>query len=398
MALSHSPSIITNGLTFYYDMGNTQKSWKGAPTTNLITNPDWQLGTDNNFTGWFRSDATNINVVRSKYLGEDCIKLTRNSGDTGYDGIRTSAGLSLSTSTTYTENIVYAVPYNMSQPLRFYTPERTNGVVTDYRHYLTALNATSGWQTFKYTFTTSATATSWDGVSIDWNTTTSTQLETVFIKSIQLEQGSFATPFVNGTRSNTQAILDLTNRNTVTASSLAYNSNNTFSFNGINSGIISSQTAAQMGITTDLTISIFTNRSSSPTNALQGQAGFGTGGSISIKNSGNYFADINSTTLTRYIVNISTDDTMTPYENNWANLCVTVSGTTIRTYLNGVLKNTQVMDSTIKSFGSELFGIGNGYGYFRMQGSVSLAKIYNRALTQEEIRQNFNAIRGRYGI
>ena len=43
MSLAHNPSIATNGLIMYYDMNNTQKSWKGSPTTNLITYPqaDW---------------------------------------------------------------------------------------------------------------------------------------------------------------------------------------------------------------------------------------------------------------------------------------------------------------------------------------------------------------------
>jgi hypothetical protein len=36
MSLSHSPQVVTNGLVFYYDMGNPQKSWKGELTTNLL--------------------------------------------------------------------------------------------------------------------------------------------------------------------------------------------------------------------------------------------------------------------------------------------------------------------------------------------------------------------------
>ena len=35
MSLSHAPKIKTDGLVFYYDMENTQKSWKGAPTINI---------------------------------------------------------------------------------------------------------------------------------------------------------------------------------------------------------------------------------------------------------------------------------------------------------------------------------------------------------------------------
>ena len=45
MALNHSPSIVTNGLAFAYDMANIQKSWKGKPTTNIILDPtNWTTG------------------------------------------------------------------------------------------------------------------------------------------------------------------------------------------------------------------------------------------------------------------------------------------------------------------------------------------------------------------
>lgn len=187
-------------------------------------------------------------------------------------------------------------------------------------------------------------------------------------------------------------------RNTTLINGVGYNSVG-MSFDGTNDRVDGSSTASTMGITTDLTISIFTKRSSSPTNVLQGQAGFGTGGSISFKNSTYYFADINTTTPTRYILPITpTGGNMTPYENVWVNLCVTVSGTTAKAYLNGNLVTTQVMDTTIKSFSSEVFGIGGGYGYFSLQGDVSIASVYNRALSDQEIQQNFNAVRGRYNV
>ena len=33
-----------------------------------------------------------------------------------------------------------------------------------------------------------------------------------------------------------------------------------------------------------------------------------------------------------------------------------------------------------------------------IQGNQSIAKVYNRVLSQSEVQQNFNALRGRYGI
>ena len=46
MALGHSPSIVTNGLVFYYDQNNSQKSWIGWPVTNQYTLP---TGDNNGF-------------------------------------------------------------------------------------------------------------------------------------------------------------------------------------------------------------------------------------------------------------------------------------------------------------------------------------------------------------
>jgi hypothetical protein len=66
MALVHSPSIVTSGLVFYYDMNNTQKSWKGAPATNLIpysqdygSNGNFMSNwTGNLFSNWINSVVT----------------------------------------------------------------------------------------------------------------------------------------------------------------------------------------------------------------------------------------------------------------------------------------------------------------------------------------------------
>ena len=39
MSAYSGPEIANDGLVFAYDMGNPQKSWKGAPTTNLLSQP-----------------------------------------------------------------------------------------------------------------------------------------------------------------------------------------------------------------------------------------------------------------------------------------------------------------------------------------------------------------------
>ena len=52
MSCSSGPNIVTNGLVFEYDMGNTQKSWKGKPTTNTANQ---SLSVWNGLTGTYIS-------------------------------------------------------------------------------------------------------------------------------------------------------------------------------------------------------------------------------------------------------------------------------------------------------------------------------------------------------
>lgn len=42
--------------------------------------------------------------------------------------------------------------------------------------------------------------------------------------------------------------------------------------------------------------------------------------------------------------------------------------------------------------------VGRDSGSRHMKGNISVASLYNRALTQAEIQQNFNAMKGRYGL
>lgn len=404
MGVFSGPELVTSGLVFGYDSGSVMKSWRGAPATNLFT--------ETNLNNWSKSAtvATSSFVAPfdiTTYIVEDDNAAAWESIDRNVTVPNDSSSYTLSLFVRKTYGGVSArLGFNsgfntggttvaVNQRFNSDTGVATNGIVIDYGDwwywYFTITNNSSG-NTNLYCSFYPATG--------PYNSSdASSAVGTAVVGGFMLVAGSTAARFVAGARSNTQALLDMAKLNTITATSLAYASNDTFSFNGTNSDVTGSANAATLGITNNLTISIFTRRTASPTNALQGQAGFGSGGSISIKNSTSYFADINSATPTRYIVHISPAGAgVAIYENVWVNLCVTISGTTVKTFLNGALASTQTMDTTIKSFASEVFGLGAGYGYFRAQADIPVAYVYNRALTDIEVQQNFNSLRGRFGI
>jgi hypothetical protein len=91
-------------------------------------------------------------------------------------------------------------------------------------------------------------------------------------------------------------------------------------------------------------------------------------------------------------------------QGQWFNVAVTKSGTTFKTYLNGVLKKTDTITSTAFVGVSNTLALGSAYDgntgafYYYAKNNVGCLKMYNATLSADEISQNFNALRGRYVI
>lgn len=216
MSLSHSPQVVTDGLVFYYDMANTKKSWKGAPTTNLYA--------DGNFSTEalhpVRSGTWSI-ITDPRNVFARVLKATP-SGSNQYHGRDITAVVS----TIYSLQMEIFVSSDFDGTnVQMYPEQGGSGAAVAYN-----LSNKGTWQTLKYNGK-SATTTNIRMLAYILSSFT---VGYVLISNVQVEQSAIATPFINGTRSNTQAIIDLTGNNTVTANSLTYASDGTFSFNGSN--------------------------------------------------------------------------------------------------------------------------------------------------------------------
>jgi hypothetical protein len=91
--------------------------------------------------------------------------------------------------------------------------------------------------------------------------------------------------------------------------------------------------------------------------------------------------------------------------NNWYNISITHTSSGIGMYINGESVSFTFTGtySTIKN-SNRPFRIGGYQGLYALSpdsnfinGKVSSLNMYNKALSAQEIRQNFNATRGRYG-
>ena len=84
----------------------------------------------------------------------------------------------------------------------------------------------------------------------------------------------------------------------------------------------------------------------------------------------------------------------------WGNIVGTYDGTDQKIYHNGVEVATTNPGLGFLDEGSNNLALGRSFfnSTHFFDGKLSVASIYNRALTAAEVAQNFNALRGRFGI
>ena len=83
--------------------------------------------------------------------------------------------------------------------------------------------------------------------------------------------------------------------------------------------------------------------------------------------------------------------------NSWHMLTSRRQGTTHTIFGDGI---TNTISGTVSSapLSASNFIFGQGSGAFYLRGNIATTQIYNRALSAQEIQQNFNATRSRFGI
>lgn len=96
----------------------------------------------------------------------------------------------------------------------------------------------------------------------------------------------------------------------------------------------------------------------------------------------------------------SADSTTNPVDDTWYYVCQRTDSTanTLDIFVNGIKEGTSTSATfTIDSFDSMAIGTYRSKNDRYMKGNISNVTIYNRALLDGEITQNYNAQKGRFG-
>lgn len=379
MSVASGPEIANDGLVFAYDMSNTQKSWRGAPTTNL-------LPYSQDFSNW--SVGGTIALEYGSLAPDSTLTATK---------ITNSVSSNIVKSYAATIGIVYCfsihVKKNVSSTITVESNTAASGLMT-FNFDTLAISASGAYSSP----TVTASNYGWYRVSVNITAASTANLNIYlygnsygtagasYIWGTQLEVGTYSTPYIltgaaAASRTNTQAIVDLTGLNTVTATSLTYASGNAFSFNGTSDYIIL------------------------PFSTTSGQAVTYCGWLYSTETTATYRNFVDSVTARPMIwwnnsgqieFDAALYTTPAVYRNQWVYVALSKpSGSSAASYyVNGNLVGTGSAYTT-PAVTPTFFNRAAGQTW---KGNCPNVQVYNRALSATEVKQNFNATRGRFGI
>jgi len=263
---------------------------------------------------------------------------------------------------------------------------------------------TSNWQRWIGTFTSSATGGTF---YFYFFPSIATLPATVDIAEMQLEQKSYPTEFAITSRSaNTVAggggLLDMSGNNyniDINGANVLYDSAG-FYFNGNTAGPyitpVSNSTLDSLSNNTH-TYEVWFKLLGTPAGLYDGyffgRSGYHEG-----------FTHLKSSSNVIYVITWYNDNTnaalgATLSLNTWYHgvYVANVEAATRQLYINGSLVDSNTLTKQLRQYTSAYY-IGAASVDYASNSIVSTARAYNRALTAEEVLQNFNATRKTYGI
>lgn len=453
MATGHGPKIVTDGLTFAFDMHKNEswvtKSYQGKPTVNYAWAQNPRI--DSSYTSY--NDAVTTGTWSAKHA--DAIRVYNNAGTqiTGY----INSGV---TDYTNTYHAIWEYDAELNRPVvvmrdigngawmaknwntgyTYATMGLTNGDTytiswlqwtndiaksANAGLYGTNTSGTNGfhdglsnsrstsyntqpytWQRVYATFTVAATNNT--------ATTRSCYMYGHYIKrgitkiaDVQIEVGG-PSAFIGGgsaaaaTRTSTGVLTDWKNGNSITVNGGTYDSEGMLELTGattdylsIANGALSTQASSGTW-----TIDIWLNRSAANSGGIDTflQTGAGNDFLWLFRQSSNTM-EFQNTAVTNATFGAITN-------NQWFHFAATGSGGSITVYRDGVqtgtISNTTTFSiaSTIGIVMGQELDLNNG-GFDATQswkGKIGSTKFYDRVLSASEILQNYNALKGRYGV
>lgn len=358
MATNGGLNIVRDGLVFYYDTGNT-KSYKGEPTTNVVTGSISSYSPYNTFI--------------------------RNGQDFTITMVGGALYLTLQNGTDYNGQTISISGYIFKNG----TPHTLPGSRANTYHTLAAstwdFNSTTGYFRIVEICNTSST---W----LFHTPSGANAGDIITIKDWQVEIKPHVSAFTNSSRSVTQGLLPLVGNSTLDLSNVSFDSNSKMVFDGTNDDIKVLVNNSKTNITMEGVI--YVNLGTIGTYLSNGDDAGGY--CIGI---GQYFNTTDNQVVAlfggvRWIL------TGVYYQyTGYHHIVMTLDEySTVSIYINGTLIGTNSGTAPNNISAGTGFCIGSQWGIRYSNMKCEISKFYNKTLTIQEIQQNYKQYKTRFSI
>ena len=222
--------------------------------------------------------------------------------------------------------------------------------------------------------------------------------------SPMLEKGSHATPFVDGSRSSTQSLIDLKRTTDIDVSNASFDSTGQPTLDGSNDQLVvdvDDIVRNASNITIEGMVNATSISSAGPWGILTDHA------TASDKDGFWWHYNIGNAVYFR-VEDATAGEQGTTFSgtvpfvaNTYQHIVTVVGDSNVKVYVNGVLSKSYTPNfkwNRIDSSKTAYLHIGRTYPNYYLSCAIPVFKMYNRELSVDEIKQNFNAYKNRFGI
>ena len=382
MGIARGPNIVKDNLVFGYDTGygvadnNTAtRFYPGKPTTNLLT----------------QSGAQSLDVRTDIYSNTTKTDL----GGGKYKFVNDGTGGSTIRLYTNVNDLVDGSTYGCSVSYENFNPGDGTALFLDW--------CDNNVTTFSKANYGSSNRIFMSGTKSTYNSTyrfldiTLPINSSIVLFDAQVEL-STPSPYTDDSRSSTQSLIDLKRTADIDVSNVSFDSTGQPEFDGTNDYIgLSSLTSLWAS---DFTINFIAKTDSTANQFIFSNGSYGSAATNIWFGGGNntnlavHLRKADGTGATGYNFTLPSEYTAV----NSYSIVYSSSGNTLKLYQNSTLiesKNTSGVDPSWMDNG---WRIGNTAGSYNLNGNIYKFSVYNRILSAQEIKQNYNAYKNRFNI
>lgn len=393
MGIHGGPRVAgVNDLQLYYDLRNPE-SYLGEPTTNLNTDPYHSTRTEGQTislaswggdTGYGRFDIDDSPTAPGNTL---CFVNVNTSNPAGTGGTYTdfpSTRFTLEEGKTYTRSWWMKSDINQSISAHICSCNRDSN-----NAYIVAgsYSVTTEWQRFSHTFSVSSAnaASDWQFRHINYNSSS------IWIARVQLEEKGHATPFVNGTRSATNGLRDLSGNDYHSdLDEITFNSDAEIEWDGVDDTVIVSNNSSILK-ESETTLSIWFKASdTTASQRLLRCVGSNTNRYYIILTPNSSISVVRGNNTSR-VVSMSLGTTWHNITTWWNS-----SGYQLKIWIDGVLKYNGTYSGVVGG-GNEYLRLGTTTGTeANFNGKMDMIQVWHRELSNNEVQKNYYRQRRRF--